>query len=144
MKPGDLQVDVESAAIDYDAGIVKRRVRAEFEVPCSILGPSAAENLPLFQADVALEVIRAQAVVRGQTSPSVTWQIKWDPSRSATGADVFDDPIVTTTTTTVQTTIANGFAKIPAGAWIWITTTATAGSVDALEATLVCRLRTDL
>lgn len=143
-KPGDVSVEYESGALDYDSGPGARRLHAEFLIPFVVLGPSAAENLLVYHADRAIEIVRGRAVVRGQTSPSVTWNMKHATDRTATGEQVFEDNVVTTATTTPASTDATGYNQLAAGEVLWFVSSATAGSVDALEVALVARLRTDV
>jgi hypothetical protein len=141
--PGVVQVDFGEAALDFETGIERKRLRAEFYVTATVVGPSASERHLLLVADRKLHVVRAHAVVRGQTSPSVTWQVRKGTDYTATGKDVFEDPVTTTQTTTVQVTEATGFVKVAQGEALWLVTTATAGSVDELGLALVLKARTD-
>ena len=88
-KPGDVLVEYESGALDYDSGPGPRRLHAEFLIPFVVLGPSASENLLVYHADRAIEILRGRAVVRGQTSPSVTWNLKHATDRTVAGDKVF-------------------------------------------------------
>ena len=141
--PGVIEVDFDEGAIDFEGAIERKRVRAEFYVSATVDGPSAAEKHLLLVADRKLHCIRALAVVRGQSSPSVTWNVQRGTDYTATGVAIFEDPVTTTQTTTIQTTEATGFVKIAQGEAVWLVTTATAGSVDELGLVLVLKARVD-
>ena len=144
VRPGDVSVDFGSASLDFDSGTGARRLRGEFLASFTVLGPSAAENLTLALPDSKFEILGARSVLRGQSSPSVTWNVRHDTNRGATGLDVFETNPVTTSTTTPETDdVGAGQSKLGTGESLWFVTTATAGSVDEIAVTLLCRWRSD-
>jgi len=97
--------------------------------------PSATENFGFaWKTPVAITVTSVDAVLLGSSSPSVTFQIAFDSDRSAAGTNVYTSGRTVTSTTT-GTNYASSFndVTIPAGSWIWITTSAQSGTVNAME-----------
>ncbi|MBI3320015.1 MAG: hypothetical protein HYZ89_05460 [Candidatus Omnitrophica bacterium] len=96
--------------------------------------PIAAENLTIFFTDKAITVQKMAAVLTGSI-PSVTWSVRFAADRSAAGTEVVTGGTTTTSTTTgdVITTFNN--ASIPANSYVWLTTTATSGTVNTLHVT---------
>lgn len=102
----------------------------------TVESPTGAEDITLWFTDVAIDVSRLNAVVTGPSLPSVTWTIRHDPSRAATGAEVVASGTTTTSETSGSEVTAFDDGTIPAGSWIWLETTAVAGSVDTLNVTI--------
>lgn len=101
----------------------------------TILSPTSSENRVIFYTTVAITITQATAVVRG-TSPSVTYQVKHDPSRAATGNNLFSSGQTVTNTTTGAVVTSFNDATIPAGSFVWLTTSATSGTNDEFHLTL--------
>lgn len=101
----------------------------------SILNPTTSENLTVLYAENALTITKLAAVTRGST-PSRTWTLRKASDRSATGTEVVTGGTVTTTTTTAQTVTSFNSASVPAGNFLWLTTTAGSGTVNELSITI--------
>jgi hypothetical protein len=107
----------------------------------TIESPTASENISLFYTPVAITVTGVMGILLG-SSPSVTFVINYGSTRaSATGTIVasntfdFNDTNYNTTgfAHTLNTT------SIPAGSFIWITTSAVSGTIDNLALTIQYR-----
>ena len=98
--------------------------------------PGAAESFGMWQTQVAITVSSIKAVVVGSGSPSVTINIAFGTDRTS-GTNVFSSGTAITNTTTGQT-INSGFndATIPAGSFIWFTSSAQSGTVTQIEVTI--------
>lgn len=106
------------------------------ERPITIENPSTSENIFMFRTDVAITITKAADAVVGTGSPSVTWQIKYASTRDdGSPTNLFSASRTTTSTSGVTTTTFND-ATIPAGSWIWITTSANGGTVTELDINL--------
>lgn len=101
----------------------------------SILNPSTSENLTVLYAENALTITKLVAISRG-TTPSRTWTLRKASDRSAAGTEVVTGGTVTTATTTAQTVTTFNSASIPAGNFLWFTTTAGSGTVTELSITI--------
>lgn len=102
----------------------------------TIESPTASEDITLFYCEVAITVSKLKAILVGSASPSVTWTIRHDTSRSAVGSEVKTGGTVTTSTTTGSEETTLDDPTIPASSYIWVETTAQSGTVDTLAITL--------
>jgi hypothetical protein len=102
----------------------------------SFQSPTSSENVSLWYTPVALTITQVGESIRG-TSPSVTYNIRYAATRDAASptAVFASDRAVTSASGTTVSTFAN--ASIPAGSWIWITTSATSGTVNDFNATII-------
>lgn len=94
--------------------------------------PTSSEDKTCFQTRFAITMRELRVVLVGSSSPSVTFQIKFATSRSAAGTNLFSSSQTCTATSTGTTYSTFSTATIPAASWIWIETTATAGTVDEI------------
>lgn len=137
---GNAKVDLSRGILLIDVGDQKP-IRPEFVIAKSVSGPSSAENRFLLIVDFDLEVVLVRSVLVGSSSPSVTWNLRHDADRSATGLDVFDGDETTTTTTTYAEATDVLWPKIDAGEFLWLVTTAMSGTVLELGLGIYCRWR---
>jgi len=111
-----------------------------------IQDPSASENVTLYYTDEAIKITKIKAVVSGTAStPSVTWSVRHDPIRAATGTEVVTGGTTTTDTSSGHTmfgfvgeTEVTSFdsSQIPANSFLWVTTSAVSGNTDSLSITV--------
>jgi hypothetical protein len=101
----------------------------------TIESPTSSEDIGLFYTDVAITVTKLAEALRG-TSPSVTFQINHNSNRSAGSPNTLFSSDRTATSTTGATTTTFNDATIPAGSWVWITTSAMSGTVAEINITL--------
>lgn len=101
----------------------------------TIESPTASEDVTFFYAKDAITLTQMTAVNTG-TTPSVTWTVRHDPDRNATGTEVVTSGTTTTNTTTGDHVTTLNSANIPAGSFIWLETSATSGTVDTFNVTL--------
>jgi hypothetical protein len=103
----------------------------------TMVSPTSSENVMLFYTDVAITITKVAESTRG-TSPSTTYNIKYASDRSTTGTSVFSsNRAITSTTGTTTTTFAS--ASIPAGSYVWLITSATSGTVNDFNVTIIYR-----
>lgn len=102
----------------------------------TVPSPGASENISWFYVETAITVTQLAAVLVGSASPSVTFSVRFGADRSAAGTEVITGG--TTVTSVSVGTILNSFtvATIPAGVWVWLTTTAQSGTVTNLHVSL--------
>jgi len=119
--------------VDSVIGVIKAHI---FSKGMTLESPGAAESFGMWQTQVAITVSSIKAVVVGSGSPSVTINIAFGTDRTS-GTNVFSAGTAITNTTTGQT-INSGFndATIPAGSFIWFTSSAQSGTVTQIEVTI--------
>jgi hypothetical protein len=96
---------------------------------------TATENIGFFYTDIAITITAIADVIKG-TSPSVTWQINHATTRNSGSPNTLLTASRTTTSTTGATTTTFNDPTIPAGSWIWFTSSAQSGTVAELSITL--------
>ena len=101
----------------------------------TINSPTTATDQTIFRATSALTINKISAVVRG-TTPSVTWTIRHDTDRSASGNEVVTSGTTTTSETTGDTITSFNDATIPIDSYVWLEVSATSGTNDELHVTL--------
>jgi hypothetical protein len=99
----------------------------------SITGPIANDTFTLFRTDVETTITAVTALVSG-ASPSVTYELRYAPNRTSAGTPAITPATVTNTTTGTAATVQN--QPIPANSYVWLTITATAGTVGEMNVTL--------
>jgi hypothetical protein len=101
----------------------------------TIESPTSSENIGLWRTPVAITITQVDDVLRGNSTPSLSWQVNFAATRDGTPTTLFASSRTTTTTSGATTSTFND-ATIPAGSFIWLTTSAMSGTVNALEITL--------
>lgn len=106
-----------------------------------ITAPTASENTTLFYTTQAITIEEVRGVLIG-TTPSVTFVLNYGDTRDAADGQVvssiqFDSGETGYLTTGFAFTIAT--SSIPANNYIWITTSATGGTVNELHLNLTYR-----
>jgi hypothetical protein len=102
----------------------------------TILSPSNSEKVPLFFTAQELTFLEIRSIVLGST-PSVTFSIRYGTDVSGAGTEVVTSGITVTNTTTGASTTSFNNGTVAANSWIWLTTSATSGTVVALNVSLV-------
>lgn len=111
-----------------------------------IQDPSASENITLYYTPNAITITKLEADVSGlASSPSVTWSVRHDTIRAAVGTEVVTGGTTTTDTSSGHTmfgfvgeTEVTSFDSphIPAGSFLWVTTSAVSGNTSAIAITV--------
>jgi len=101
-----------------------------------IESPGGSEDITMFFTDDAITITQMNAVLRGSSTPSVTWTVRHGSDRSATGTEVVTSGTTTTSTTSGSEVTSFNDATIPAGSWVWLETTAQSGTVDEINVTI--------
>ena len=107
-----------------------------FTKSISIEDPTNAEDIGLFFTDAAITIVQMNAVLVGSSTPSVTWTIRHNADRSATGTEVVTSGTATTSVTTGSEVTSFNDATIVADAWVWLETTAQSGTVTQITVTI--------
>lgn len=90
----------------------------------------------LFFSTGGLTITQIRSSVFG-TSPSVTFSVRYGTDLSAAGTEVVTSGITVTNTTTGLSTTSFNNATVPANNYVWLTTSATSGTVTQLAVTLI-------
>jgi hypothetical protein len=102
----------------------------------SIANPTTTEKVALFFTTSAQTVSQIRSAVFGSNTPSVTFSIRYGTDLSTAGTEVDVGGITVTNTTTGLSTTTFDNASIPANNWVWLTTSAKSGTVDALNVSI--------
>jgi hypothetical protein len=140
---GDLSLG-ELAFNTYDGKLYgKKNNGADFIVPIgarpravTIENPTNAEKIPLFKLDFADVISAIRAVIIGSGSPSITFSLRYGTDLSAAGTEVITGGTAVTNTTSGASITTFNSAAIPANNYLWLTTTAKAGTVNWLNLTI--------
>lgn len=116
----------------FTSTVVKRAEMLSVEYATTIESPTDSEDIAMFRADKAITVNKVSAVLKGSSSPSVTWTIRYASDRSAAGTEIVTGGTTTTSTTTGSVVTSLNNTAISAGDWVWIETTAQSGTVDEI------------
>jgi len=100
----------------------------------TVENPGASENITFFRTDFAITVQEVITVLRGSSTPSVTYQLKHATTRNAAGNNLTNSGAVTSITTGDTATLND--ATIPANSWVWLITTVQSGTVDEMSVNL--------
>lgn len=102
----------------------------------SITSPTSSENRTIMYADSNFTVTKMVAVLRG-TAPSVSYKVRHGTDRSASGVAIVTAGNTCTSTTSGNTVLSFDSPNISAGEFIWVTTSATSGTVNEFDITIV-------
>ncbi len=98
--------------------------------------PTDIEDFTIFKTSQDITLRKMFAVVRGPTSPSVTWTVRHDAARSNTGTEVVTAGTTTTNTGAGDEITDMNSTTITGGEWVWLETTVTGGSPQELAVEL--------
>jgi hypothetical protein len=101
-----------------------------------IENPTSTENIYVFRAAVAITISSVNAVLVGSSSPSVTYNIAFGTDRSS-GTNVYTSGQTVTSTTAGTAASGVNDNTIPAGSWVWVTTSAQSGTVGQINISIV-------
>jgi hypothetical protein len=102
----------------------------------TVINPTTSEKIPLFYTSTAITISHVESLVAG-TSPSVTFNIRHNADFSTTGTQLISGGVTTTNTTTGTATTTFDNPSVTGGSFVWLTTTATAGTVDQFHVTVL-------
>ena len=98
--------------------------------------PTSAEDATVFLTPLAITITKVYGVLRGSGSPSVTFNVYHNTSRSAAGNTVFSAGQTLNNTTTADEFTPNDDDTVPADSFIWIETSALSGTVQEAHWTI--------
>jgi len=124
--------DLASGAVSGSGSTLE----TEFSKSITVESPSNAEDISMFETGKAITITEIRAVLRGSSTPSVTWTIRHGTDRSAAGTEAVTGGTTTTSTTTGDTVTTFNDATIIADSFVWLETTAQSGTVDEMNITV--------
>lgn len=118
--------------------ILGEKVPTRISKSLSILGITASEDLTMFFTEKAITIKKVAAVLRGTTSPSVTFDLLFASDRSGTSTKVKTTGFVANSVTTGNITTTFDNSAIPANNWLMFSVkTAISGTVDEFHVTVI-------
>lgn len=100
----------------------------------SIEDPTNSENIILMQTAGSERVLKIVSVLKG-SGPSVTFSIRHGNNVNTVGTEIKTGGFTTTSTTVGDEFTSFNSAVIPAGQFVWLTTSAVTGTVELLNVT---------
>lgn len=100
----------------------------------TIAYPVAGDNLTLFYTQVSTTLTQVAAVLRGTSSPSVTYALKYAADRSSSGTAATLAATVSSITTASIATLQN--MPIPANSFLWLEVSSISGNPTELNITV--------
>jgi hypothetical protein len=98
--------------------------------------PQNGEDATLGFTFNPLTVDAIRSVLRGSSSPGITFTVRHDTNRGATGTEVVNGGTpVSNTTTGLQTTSFDNPA-IPSDSWVWLESEGATGNIEELAVTI--------
>jgi hypothetical protein len=134
---GKVCVDTTSKTVNFYDGAAEKVLQPEIKLgSISVPSPGAAENWGICMVNWACTVTKIHAVLRGSSTPSVTYKVIKGSDRSAAGTAVVTAGSTVTSTTTGTSVTSFDSASITAGDNLWFTTTAQSGTVSEITVTV--------
>jgi hypothetical protein len=138
------EITATSSELNYVAGVTSNiqsqldsKLGSIVQVKATAIEtPTSGEDISLFYTTQSITISTIVAVLRGSSSPSVTWTIRHDPNRSATGIEVVSSGTTTTSTTNGDVVTTFNDATVPANSFVWLETTALSGTVNSLHVSI--------
>jgi len=126
---GEVTIDSTSKTLNFYDGTAEVVVNPIQSKTLTIETPTASEDITMFHTDVAVTITKIVAVVKGSSTPSVTFNVVHGTDRSAAGTNLITSISATTNTTTGTSVTTFDNASVSAGAFIRCKTTAQSGTV---------------
>jgi hypothetical protein len=104
-----------------------------------IESPTSSEDIVIFFTDIAITITKIVTVVKGSSTPSVTFDVRHGTDRSAAGTALISAPSATTNTTTGATVTTFDNPSVAAGSHVRAKTTAQSGTVTSASITVFFR-----
>jgi len=98
--------------------------------------PTSSEDITLFYTDDSITITQINSVLRGTSTPSVTWTMRYDSDRNVTGTEIITGGTITTSRQLGDEDVSFDNSVVPAGSWIWIETSAVSGTADEINITI--------
>lgn len=100
----------------------------------TIAEPQNGDSFTLFKTDREISISSVTGLVRGTSSPSVTYELRYASDRSTSGTLATVSDTVTNSTTGDVATVQN--QPIPSGRYVWINITGVTGTVNEFNVSI--------
>lgn len=98
--------------------------------------PVNGEKFIICSFKTGVTIGKLQAILKGSSSPSVSWKVRYGPDPTAAGTSVVNAGTTTTATTAVQNITSLDNVSPNAGDVLWIEITAVSGVVEQLSVSI--------
>ena len=102
----------------------------------TVSAPQSGENITIFYARDSIRVTQITSIMRGSSSPSINFSIKYAGDRNDSGVELITGGITLSSSGTIDTRTSLTNPTIPANTWVWFTSGAVSGVVNELNVTL--------
>lgn len=102
-------------------------------VSVTIVSPKASSQAKVYLDDRALTIKKIVVTVKGSSSPSVAWTLRYDTDRSATGTEINTGGKTTTNTTTGEVIEEFDNDSVPADSHMWMEISTVSGTVEEIS-----------
>lgn len=126
------------AELTVRGGVFVGGTGASFNIAVTLEDPTASEDFTLFHGFAAYTIQEIEVVLVGSSSQTVTWTLRHNADRSATGTEVVTSGTTTTNITTGDNITSFNDATVPIDNFLWLETTAQGGTVSEFHLTLRC------
>lgn len=99
--------------------------------------PTGHDNITMFYTTREILVKQLISIVGGSNSPSVSWSMRFAANRTASGTELKSGGFSTSDTQLGQVFTSFTNPIVPAGSYVWITTTSVTGNPTSLDITMV-------
>lgn len=127
--------DPEDVGVSNTLALTAGQLRSYQRATLTIPSAGNAENITCFYTPFAVTVSHLGDAVMGTGSPSFSYNIRYASTRDAASPTTLfaSDRTVSSTAGSTTTTFTN--PTIPAGSWVWLTSSAVAGTVGEVSVT---------
>lgn len=106
----------------------------------SMAPPTVGGVQPSFYTENGMNVSRLVAAIRGSGGPSVSWTVRFGPTRNGLGTEVIVGGSTTDDEENGSSDILFTNSMIPANSFVWLEVTVVGGVVDELAITIIPEL----
>ena len=103
----------------------------------TVPNPVASQKTLFFFTNEVITVLKLIASIVGNTSPSVTWTLRFGPDHNLSGTELKTGGFVTNNTGSGQIEATFNNPVIPAGSYVWGVVSAKTGTVTSLGITIL-------
>jgi len=100
----------------------------------SVANPTASENITMWRTERDITVNKTNTVIVGSSLPSVTWSIQFNDERNKAGTTMNSGVAGNISVGVEDTSMTD--ATIPAGYWVWLTTSVASGTLLEFHITI--------
>lgn len=133
---GKVCVDTTSKTLNFYNGAAETTLDPQIARSITVPTPGSSEKIPWFRVDAAYTVTKISAILIGSSTPSVTYKVMKGSDLSAAGTAVVTAGSTVTSVTSTTNVTSFDSAGVTSGDMVWLTTTASSGTVNYLHVTV--------